>query len=48
MKTIELTQKEYCEFIKLAEKFKIVYTYTICLGMILVEADAGLLEYLGF
>lgn len=48
MKTITLTPNEFYQFKELAQKFKIMFTCTIAMGMIHVEADINILEKLGY
>lgn len=48
MKKITLTTTEFYQFKELAEKFKIVFNCIVASGFIIVEADAQMLEYLGF
>ena len=44
MKTITLTPNEFYQFKELAQKFRIMFTCTIAMGMIHVEADINILE----
>lgn len=48
MKTITLTAQEFYEFRELANKLKIWFDIHIVQGFIHVEADAKLLEKLGY
>lgn len=48
MKTITLTPTEFYTFKDLAQKFKFIFTCTVASGFVIVEADAQILEYLGF
>lgn len=48
MKKIELTPLEYYNFIELAKKYKILYTYAVVLGIVIIEANVELLEMLGY
>ena len=48
MKTITLTPNKFYQFKELAQKFRIMFTCTIAMGMIYVEADINILEKLGY
>jgi hypothetical protein len=48
MKTIHLTPHEFYNFKETAKKFKIFFTCTVIAGIVLVDADAVMLEYIGY
>lgn len=48
MKRITLTANEFYTFKELAQKFHFVFTCVVASGFVIVEADAQILEYLGF
>ena len=48
MKTIELTPNEFYDFKEVAKKFKIFFTCTVIAGIVLVDADAVMLDYIGY
>lgn len=48
MKTITLTPQEFYEFKELAKKFRIWFNINVINGFVHVEADAQLLEQLGY
>lgn len=48
MKTITLTATEFYLFKELAQKFHIMFTCSIASGFVFVEADAKILDYLGY
>ncbi len=48
MKTIQLNAKEYETFKTLANKLSIMFTFFISKGLINIEADADMLEQLGY
>jgi hypothetical protein len=48
MKTITLNPQEFYQFKELAQKFKIMFSCTVIMGMIHVEADINILEKLGY
>lgn len=48
MKTITLTATEFYLFKELAQKFHIMFTCSVASGFVFVEADAKVLDYLGY
>ena len=48
MKTIKLTPNEFYDFKEVAKKFKIFFTCTVIAGIVLVDADAVMLDYIGY
>jgi hypothetical protein len=48
MKTITLTPTEFYQFKELAHKFRIWFTINVANGFVHVEANAELLEQLGY
>jgi hypothetical protein len=48
MKTITLTATEFYLFKELAQKFHILFTCSVASGFVFVEADAKMLDYLGY
>ena len=48
MKTIHLTPNEFYDFKEVAKKFKIFFTCTVIAGIVLVDADAVMLDYIGY
>lgn len=48
MKTIKLTPNEFYDFKEVAKKFKILFTCTVIAGIVLVDADAIMLDYIGY
>lgn len=48
MKTITLTATEFYLFKELAQKFRIMFTCSVASGFVSVEANADLLEKLGY
>ena len=48
MKTVELSIQEFCHFKEVAKKFKIIFTCTVMTGIVFVNADAELLDYIGY
>jgi len=48
MKTIQLSIHEFYDFKEVAKKFKIFFTCTVIAGIVLVDADAVMLDYIGY
>lgn len=48
MKTITLNPNEFYNFKEIAQKFHIMFTCIVASGMVHVEADAQMLDYLGY
>lgn len=48
MKKITLSIKEYCEWKRIAEKFKILFTFHIVNASIEIEAEETILDKLGY
>lgn len=48
MKTITLTPTEFYQFKELANKLRIWFTINVINGFVFVEADAQILEELGY
>ena len=48
MKTITLTPIEFYTFKDVAKKFHVMFTCIVASGFVHVEADAQMLEYLGY
>jgi hypothetical protein len=48
MKTITLTPQEFYAFKELAHKFRIWFTINVANGFVQVEANADVLEKLGY
>lgn len=48
MKTITLTPNEFYQFKELAQKFRILFTCLVQSGFVHVEAEAEMLEKLGY
>ena len=48
MKTVTLTPIEFYTFKEIAQKFHVMFTCIVASGFVHVEADAEMLDYLGY